>query len=255
MGEAAEHYKQIYRHDLEIEAEWLRYGARAKAHSVDLLTRELGRPLSSLCEFGCGTGAVLEKCIELRLANKWTAVDNSPEALQYVRDRLGCLVQTECSDIASLSCTTKVQVGVLSHVLEHLENPSRVLVAMHGRCDNLIAEVPLQNQPVPRLMDTVRWKLGGLRREDNKAGHIQFFSKTSFRKLLADSGWRVVDEHMYLPQQKDALLFSARRNQIPVWRALLPYYIYRLLGRAALALANVHYAVRAVPDRQRLNLV
>jgi SAM-dependent methyltransferase len=234
MGEAAEHYKQIYRHDLEIEAEWLRYGARAKAHSVALLTRELGRPLSSLCEFGCGTGAVLEKCIELRLANKWTAIDNSPEALQYVRDRLGCLVQTECSDIASLSCTTKVQVGVLSHVLEHLENPSRVLVARHGRCDNLMAEVPLQNQPVPRLMDTVRWKLRGLRREDNKAGHIQFFSKTSFRVLLADSGWRIVDEHIYLPQQKDALLFSARRNQIPVWRALLPYYIYCLLGRAAL---------------------
>jgi SAM-dependent methyltransferase len=249
MGKAAEHYKQIYRDGLEVEAEWLRLGARAKAHSVDLLTRQLGRPLSSLCEFGCGTGAVLESCIELGLANTWAAVDNSPEALQYVRHRLGCVVQTECSDIESLSSTTKFKVGVLSHVLEHLDKPFEVLVAMHGRCDNLIAEVPLENQPVPRLMATLRWKLRGVRRENNNSGHIQFFSKTSFRMLLADSGWRIIDEHTYLPQQKDALLFRARRNQIPVWRALVPYYIYRLLGRASLALANVHYAILAVPSQ------
>jgi len=179
MSKAAEHYQQIYRQDLELEAEWLRFGARAKAHSVDLLTRKLRRPLISLCELGCGTGAVLENCIKLGLASKWTAVDNSPEALQYVSDRLGSLVQTECSDIGSPSCAAKAQVGVLSHVLEHLDDPSHILLAMHGRCDNLIAEVPLENQPIPRLMATIRWKLRGIRRESNKAGHIQFFSKNS----------------------------------------------------------------------------
>jgi hypothetical protein len=61
MSKAAEHYQQIYRQDLELEAEWLRFGARAKAHSVDLLTRKLRRPLISLCELGCGTGAVLHQ--------------------------------------------------------------------------------------------------------------------------------------------------------------------------------------------------
>jgi hypothetical protein len=146
-------------------------------------------------------------------------------------------------------------VGVLSHVLEHLNDPLRLLVNLPRHCEYLVVEVPLQNQLIPHIMAVLRSKLRGISREANRAGHIQFFSKRSFRKLLVNAGWRIVQERTYLPYEKDALLFRARRNQIHVLRALLPYYVYRLLGPAALALANVHFAVLAVPAQNRPNLM
>ena len=248
MATSSEHYKQIYSREMDTEAEWLRFAAGYKANSVDVLTRGLGRPLRSICEFGCGTGAVLERCMEKCLTANWSAIDNSAEALSYLQGRVGPEVHVECLDLCALPGGPKVEIGILSHVLEHMDNPIGLLSSLLGRCEYLVAEVPLENQPIPRAMAALRLKVRGVKREDNRAGHIQFFDKTTFRKLLADAGWKILQEHSYLPYQKDALLFRARRHNLSRVRALLPYYGYQFLGPAALAVANIHFAVLAVPE-------
>src|SRR4029079_12337198 len=167
-----EHYRALYRHDLERQAEWHRRGAMNKADSIaPLLQQQNVRPYR-MVELGCGTGAVIEECRRRGLAREFVAVDYAEEAVQYLRGRASD-IQVMAADITSESfCLTgRSDVVVLSHVLEHLEQPAEFLEAVVNRIDVdwLIAEVPLEDLPASRVKALVR------DRRSNRAGHVQFF--------------------------------------------------------------------------------
>jgi 2-polyprenyl-3-methyl-5-hydroxy-6-metoxy-1,4-benzoquinol methylase len=245
-------YETIYRNDIASEAQWLRLGATAKAESIDLLTAGFPRPLGALCEMGCGTGAVLEECMRRGLARNYVGVDASGDALSWIRTRLQGPIQLIRHDLegGAPKLEPPPDAVVLSHVLEHLSDPQVLLASLRGKCGCLIAEVPLENQVVPWAMACLRSSIFGRSRRDNAAGHVQFFSKTSFRKLMTCCGWAIVAERMYLAYAKNAILYAARRNGLPLWSSLAPYFIRKLLGdRASLHLLCAHYAVLAVATK------
>ena len=151
MSQSAEHYQDIYQRSLQGEARWLRFGARPKANSIQALVADLGHPLESLCELGCGTGGVLRECMRRRLAKRYFAIDGSREALEYVRQRNGSQVDTACHDLEAGApdlCMT-FDLSVASLVIEHLHDPRPLLRSLRGKCKYMVAEVPLENQPVP----------------------------------------------------------------------------------------------------------
>jgi hypothetical protein len=248
MTESASAYELIYRNNLAAEAAWLQLGATAKADSVDLLTAHLARPFTTLCEMGSGTGAVLDECRRRGLARNYLGVDSSEEALGWIHQRPSDAARLVRHDLenGAPELGMFVDLVVLSHILEHLGKPQLLLASLRNRCRWLVAEVPLENQPVPRSAAWIRSNVLGKSRCDNLAGHVQFFSKRSFRKLLARSGWRILGERTYLAYDKGAILYSARRNGSSPWRSLAPYFACKLLGnRAASRLFCVHYAVLA----------
>jgi SAM-dependent methyltransferase len=251
MSASAAHYRRIYEAGLDAEAEWLRLGAQAKARSIELLTADLPQPLGTLCEMGCGTGAVLEECMRLGLGSRYYGLDSCAAALTYLHQRLGGRVGLVHHDLdAGVPEGLAFDLVVLSHVLEHLATPDLLLRSLVGKCRYLLAEVPLENQPVPRAVTWLRSTLRGSSRQQNAAGHVQFFSRESFRGLIRAAGWTILRERFYLPYFKDLLVFASRRNKTPLWRALLPYYAFRLLGRRASSrLLNVHYALLATDVR------
>src|SRR5262249_31182590 len=51
-----EHYRALYRHDLETQAEWHRRGATNKADSISMLLRQENVQPHRMVELGCGTG-------------------------------------------------------------------------------------------------------------------------------------------------------------------------------------------------------
>jgi SAM-dependent methyltransferase len=242
-------YQTIYRNDIASEAEWLQLGAAAKAQSIDMLTAGLSRPFGVLCELGCGTGAVLQECMRRGLARNYVGIDVSEEALSWIRTRLHGPVKLICHNLEAGAPRLEPtpDAVVLSHVIEHLSEPHVLLTSLRGRCGCLIAEVPLENQLVPRTMARLRSGILGRSRHENLAGHLQFFSKSSFRNLMSCSGWTIVSERMYLALDKSTILHAARRHGLPVWRSLAPYFIRKLLGdSASLRLLCAHYAVLAV---------
>lgn len=248
MTESVSVYETIYRDNLGAEAEWLKLGATAKAESVDLLTAHLRRPFATLCELGCGTGAVLEECMRRGLAQNYIGVDSSAEALVWLGERQHHVPRLIQHDLESGApeVGTSVDLVVLSHVLEHLRIPQALLASLHDQCSWLVAEVPLENQPVPRAVAWTRSKILGRPRTDNLAGHVQFFSKRSFRKLMASTGWTIVSERRYLAYNNTAIRYAARRNGSPLWRSFAPYFLCKLFGRRiAMRLFCVHYAVLA----------
>jgi SAM-dependent methyltransferase len=251
MSASAAHYRSIYEAGLDAEAEWLRLGAPAKAHSIKLLTADLPRPFGTVCEMGCGTGAVLEQCMQLGLGRRYYGLDSSTVALAHLHQQHGDRVTLVHHDLeAGVPEELTFDLVVLSHVLEHLATPQALLRSLVGKCRYLVAEVPLENQPVPHAIAWLRSTLGATSREQNAAGHVQFFSHESFRDLIRAAGWTILREHLYVPYFKHALVFSARRNKTPLWRALAPYYGSRLLGPwASSRILNVHCAVLATAVR------
>ncbi|MGH9375308.1 MAG: class I SAM-dependent methyltransferase [Terriglobia bacterium] len=248
MSESASRYAAIYRTDVAVEAEWLRLGGNSKAGSIDLLTSRLPRPLSTLCEMGCGTGAVLEECIRRGLAMRYFGVDASAEALEWTRRDLGEGITLIHHDLeaGAPDLGMAVDLVVLSHVLEHLKRPEILLDGLAGRCRHLVAEVPLENQIIPAGRAWVRSAVLKKSRTENLSGHVQFFSKASFRKLIASCGWAIIAEYTYVPYRKDAIIFSARRNDLSTCWSLAPYFLSRLLGDpVASRLLCAHYAVLA----------
>jgi 2-polyprenyl-3-methyl-5-hydroxy-6-metoxy-1,4-benzoquinol methylase len=251
MSASAAHYQSVYEAGLDSEAEWLRLGAQAKARSIKLLTADLSRPFDSVCELGCGTGAVLEECMRLGLGLRYYGLDSSTAALAYLHRHHGDRVGIVHHDLeAGVPEDLVFDFLILSHVLEHLATPQLLLRSLVGRCRYLLAEVPLEKQPVPRAVAWLRSTLRARSREQNAAGHVQFFSRESFEDLIRAAGWTIVRQHLYVPYFKHSIVFSARRNKTPLWWALAPYYGSRLFGPwASSRLLNVHYAVLATERR------
>lgn len=81
-----EHYLQVYQRDLNDQAEWLRRSAREKVDSIEQLLQSNDIRPKTIMELGCGTGAVILECQRRGLAEHYTAVDSSQEAIQYLSE-------------------------------------------------------------------------------------------------------------------------------------------------------------------------
>ena len=207
--EGKEHYQRIYDANLVDEAQWLQYAARGKADSVEQVLARRGVSPESLLELGAGTGAVIAECARRGLAKEYWAVDYSESATEYLRDTVPG-VHVVAADITSpeFSLGRHFDVVVLSHVIEHLEEPREMLDALREMdFDHCVLEVPLDDLPVSRLKNLIR------DRSENPAGHLQFFTANTFERMVRGSGFEILDRRRYTPVVPiEALRLQARRN-------------------------------------------
>ncbi|MBF0369490.1 MAG: class I SAM-dependent methyltransferase [Magnetococcales bacterium] len=203
-------YSQLYQEDLYGEAEWLRRGALEKVTSVvELLTSVDVRP-RVLAELGCGTGAVIQECQRQTIADGFVAVDASADAIAHLKKNAPGITAHQ-GDITTLDWSKLggVDVVILCHVLEHLEDPATFLTELTRRCTAqwLVVEVPLDDLLVSRLKSLFR------NRHNNSAGHVQFFTPKSFMALLESVGLEVVSQRHYIPRQSiETVRFVAAKD-------------------------------------------
>jgi SAM-dependent methyltransferase len=240
----ANDYRDLYRSQLDQEAEWLRRGAAQKVTSIEVLLDRTDVPVDRLVELGCGTGAILEVCRDRGLARELLGVDYSDDALQRVRSMDG--VRAVLGDITDpeFSLDGEFDVVVASHVIEHLQEPERFLEAVRRRirAPYAVFEVPLEDLAVGRVRGLFR------DRTRNRAGHVQFFTPRSFEDLLSRSGYEVLARHHYVPiLSLDTVRFLAAKNGYgPLMRAVKPV-LSNLLPRVFYhAWKHVYYAHYAV---------
>ncbi len=246
-------YIEKYQSDLENEAHWLEFGARFKAASVETLLRSRAIQPHTLLELGSGTGAVIRECQRRGLAEEYIAVDASEDATQWARQRspgIHCMV----ADITApgFKIVQTVDVVVLSHVLEHLEDPAGLLGNLVARLPFswLIAEVPLEDLLAARMKNLMR------DRTKNAAGHVQFFTQNTFLALLASSGLEVAGSLRYVPiLGKEMLEWQMRRTSLPLRKRLVTRLTQRhlpvLFNRFWMNFYHAHLAVlcRVSPPR------
>jgi SAM-dependent methyltransferase len=225
-------YDRAYRAAGDRDARWRELGARGKADHVERLLP--ARP-ERLVEIGCGDGALLAELERRRLAGGVAGFDVSREAVRAARAR--GLVAVEAFDGRRVPAGDRAfDVALLSHVLEHVDDPVALLREAARVAPVVIVEVPLEA--------SLSGRRGAKRERSEAIGHVQTLDRGSARALVAAAGLRIGEELMD-PLPAAVHLFFA---ETPVQRArarvksALRRALFAAAPGVAARLFTVHYA-------------
>ena len=185
MTDLAEFYDDAYSHsgaEAEKWARWRALSARGKADHVVAL-----HPASPavVCEVGCGDGALLAELAGRGYGGEHVGYEVSPEAAKIAGGRPELRVAAFDGERLP-EADGAFDLGVLSHVLEHVPDPAALLRETARVCRAVVVEVPLEDNVSARRPAKVA--------EAQRIGHLQRFSRADVHRLAADAGLRVERE-------------------------------------------------------------
>ena len=133
------------------------------------------------------------------------------------------------------------ELGVLSHVLEHVPDPAALLAEAARACGAIVIEVPLEQN--------VSARRAAKREHASEVGHLQRLDRAGAREIVARAGLRVAGE-LEDPLGRSVQMFFATT---PLARAgagakwALRAGLHRLAPGLARRLFTVHYACLCLP--------
>jgi SAM-dependent methyltransferase len=222
-------------------ARWRALGAIGKADHVLTLCAGAGlRPASTL-EIGCGDGALLCELRAREFGGRLKGVEIARTAVEIARGRAE-IDAVELYDGAHLPAGDgDYELGVLSHVLEHVSDPIAQLAEAARACDAVVLEVPLEANLSARRSSK--------REHAGEVGHLQRLDRGAAREIVARAGMRIAFE-LEDPLPLSVHLFFATT---PIARArattkwALRAGLHRLAPGLARRLFTVHYACLCLP--------
>jgi SAM-dependent methyltransferase len=237
-------YDEAYSQDpvrASVYARWRALGAIGKAdHAIALATRAGLRPRSTL-EVGCGDGALLCELRRRDFGGRLCGVEITEAAVAIAGGR---------SEIDSVSLYDGLHLpvpdgaydlGVLSHVLEHVPDPAALLAEVARACRAVLVEVPLEANLSARR--------SAKREHAAEVGHLQRLDRSAVLDIVARAGLFVACE-LDDPLPPEVYRFfaatpSARAAAAGKWA--LRAGLHRLAPSAARRLFTVHYACLCLP--------
>lgn len=182
-------YYSDYYNGSEAESQWRRLGAVDKASNFLQLLGTVASPAErpTILVIGCGQGAVLEELVGRGYSARGVEISRSGAELASDRGldvRLVDGVNTGFDD-------NSFDVVLLTHVVEHLENPRETLVEAARVGQWVVVEVPLE----------YRWRTP---RDfvPNAVGHINIYNMKLIRQLLQSMNLDVVAEMVSNPSRE-----------------------------------------------------
>jgi SAM-dependent methyltransferase len=167
---------------------WRQLSARGKAdHAIELCARA-GLSPRSVAEIGCGDGALLAEVGARGLAGELHGFEVSEEAARIARTRgAPGLVEVTVFDGERLPVDDGAfDVALLSHVLEHVPDPTALLREAARVARSVVLEVPLEANLSARR--------GSKREESAEIGHLQALDREAVRSIVAAAGLKVREE-------------------------------------------------------------
>jgi len=211
-------YEADYRDSLQDPAflAWRELGARRKAENILRVCSEIARP-ASIVEIGCGTGSVIRALHAMNFAQEYCCIDLSPSAVTFARNSSPAFTDRALAGRADALpfSAGAFDLAILSHVIEHLDDPISALSEAARVAHYIVVEVPTEKV----LSNFVRTKV--LRRPYPSiagAGHVQFWSPSSIVSFLErDAHFEIVNRYQDLLDGEIDQGHSTRRDS----RALL----------------------------------
>jgi len=171
---------------LEHNPSWDMEDSPWKASKVSVLLNKNGIQPETVCEVGCGAGAVLGSLKEHLPKARFSGYDIAPDAERFWAGLRQDGVELHVGDFFDIN-TLRYDLILLLDVLEHVADPHDFLVKLHPRSDYLVLHFPLDLS----AFSVVREKpLLHVRR---KVGHIHYFTKGLALELLDECGFEVLD--------------------------------------------------------------
>jgi SAM-dependent methyltransferase len=224
-GEAAERYGR-----------WRALSAIGKAdHVVELCRRARVRPAGTL-EVGCGDGALLAELARRRFGGRLSGLEITPAAVE-IAARQAAIDDVALYDGASIPADDATyDLGILSHVLEHVADPAALLAEVARVSRGVFVEVPLEANLSARRASK--------RRIADEVGHLQRLSRARTRAIVESAGLRIEGElEDALPLRVHAFWAAtrpARARAATKWA--LRASAHRLAPSLARRAFTVHYA-------------
>jgi SAM-dependent methyltransferase len=222
-------------------ARWRALGAIGKAdHVIALCTRAGVLPGSTL-EVGCGDGALLSELHRRGFGGRLSGVEITEKAVEIARARPE-IDSVELYDGLHLPVPDRTyDLGVLSHVLEHVPDPSALLAEVGRACRAVVVEVPLE----------ANWSARRAPKREHAAevGHLQRLDRSAVREIVAHAGLSIGGElDDPLPLEVHRFFAATRRARAT---ATAKWAVRRGLDRLAPPLARrvftLHYACLCRP--------
>lgn len=236
-----EAYAQCDPADATRYASWRALGALGKADHVLALCAGAGlRPARTL-EIGCGDGALLCELRARGYGGRLEGVEITRAAVEIACGRAE-IDRVECYDGAHLPAGDgEYELGILSHVLEHVPDPPALLAEAARACGAVVMEVPLEaNLSARRAVK---------REHAHEVGHLQRLDRAGAREIVARAGLRVAGElEDPLPLTVHTFFAAtplARVRGRAKWA--LRAGLHRLAPGLARRLFTVHYACLCLP--------
>jgi SAM-dependent methyltransferase len=138
-----------------------------------------------VCEVGCGDGALLAELAGRGYGGAHVGYEVSPEAARIAAQRPELRVASFDGERLP-EADGAFDLGVLSHVLEHVPDPVALLRETARVCREVVVEVPLEDNLSARRPAKVA--------EAQRIGHIQRFSRGDVHRIAGEAGLRVQRE-------------------------------------------------------------
>ena len=179
-------------------------------------------PHDSILDIGAGEGSVLEGLAIQGFGENLYALEVSGSAVSAIRERnIPSLIECRSFDGYNITYDDhRFDLVILSHVLEHLEYPRRLIREASRVGWVIFVEVPLEDNR----------RLGMDYRPDS-VGHINFYSPRTIRRLIQTCDMEI------LSQTVTNFSYSAYRHMFGS-KALLRYLPKELLLRVMPKLAT-----------------
>lgn len=229
------------------DSTWHNSDTKWKADTVQRVLARHGIRPRSICDIGCGTGAVLEALAERSPSLQLVGYEPSREALSLAPDE--CERRATFVHGPSTVDNDTFDVLLCFDVLEHVENPSEFLRSIRSKAPLAMFNIPLDLTVLNACRPSVLLKL----RE--RIGHLHYFTAETALALLAETGYSVVSatysEFISAELQgsgRDRIMQTIRRTAA----AVSPAITARILGGLSLfVLAETRHTARGPNDYEQ----
>jgi len=208
---------------------------------VTELCAQAGIHPAKILDVGCGDGALLSELRRRGFGQSLHGVEITQAAVRIASERAE-IDSVEWYDGARLEAPDGTyELGIVSHVLEHVLDPAALLAEVGRACGAVVMEVPLEaNLSAGRE---------GKREHAEEVGHLQRLDRDSARAIVARAGLRIACE------LEDALPLEAQRffaqtraqNAVAVGKWGTRSALHLLAPGLARRVFTVHYACLCTP--------
>ncbi len=227
--------------EAQLYARWRALSAVGKADHVVTLCRRAGRSPRTIVEVGCGDGALLTELQRRGFGEQLSGFEITDAAVAIARERPH-LHEIARYDGEQLPVADDAyDLGILSHVLEHVPDPTALLAEVARACRAVVIEVPLEAN--------VSARRASKRAHADEIGHLRSLARSAARAIVADAGLRVAGE-LDDPLPLAVQLFFARTSTQRARGYLkwgLRSGLHHLAPSLARRLFTVHYAALCLP--------
>ncbi|MGH2566906.1 MAG: class I SAM-dependent methyltransferase, partial [Bacteroidota bacterium] len=185
-------------------------------------------PHDSILEIGAGEGSILKRLSEADFGNELYALEISPTGVETIKKK-NISRLNECSLFDGYNVPyddEKFDLVVLSHVIEHVEYPRKLLYEAKRVAKYVFVEVPLED--TARLSENFIF---------DKVGHINFFSPKTIRRLIQSCNLEVLEQRVTNPSKSVYTFQKGRKGLINYY---IKEYLLRLLPGIATSVFTYH---------------